>query len=292
MKLRDFLGFVAPILIFLTYTDGLFSETRDYEYKAKVDSNHTFQVQASKTFTVTKVDSALIASRKPTIISISCDDRILAQSSKFYEERQLNKAKKLVVAIEVTPTTCSAGALRITFVSPGLTAIELPFEIKLVNEGLSLEGINLLRSVKSSSLVRVVGTLSNLAQSKDSLFCLIKFYEGDDLMTGIVGELILLFEKEYGSYDNETTVCPIAAQGALAKSVGFCEAHSDDVSPFCLAYTQYIQIRQWYDEAISRLAEIRDRIDDVSSALRLDAEKTRRELEEEINAHQGNMTAD
>ncbi|HYX31603.1 MAG TPA: hypothetical protein VE954_00725 [Oligoflexus sp.] len=290
MKLRDLLGLVTLISLSLTHTDALFSETRDYEYKAKVDANHTFQVQATKTFTVTKVDSALIASRKPIAVSISCDDTILAQTSLFFDQSQFNKTKKLVVDAEVTPTTCTAGSVKVSFVSPGLTIEELPLDIKLVNEGLSLEGINLLRSAKSAALIRIVGTLSNLAQSKDSLFCLIKFYEGDDLMKGIVDELILLFDKEYGSYDDETTVCPIAAQGALAKSVEFCEANSEDVSPFCLAYTQYTQIRQWYDDAISRLVEIRDRIEDLSSALRIDAERTRKELDDEITAQQQKMT--
>ncbi|MCX6128138.1 MAG: hypothetical protein NTX25_03625, partial [Proteobacteria bacterium] len=125
----------------------------------------------------------------------------------------------------------------------------------LYNKGESnshlIKRISAERVQKKQDLIKIHSLMSNVAGSKESLFCLIESYQQDVLQEGIVASLTTQFEKQYGDFSRVNITCP--ASGALANEVEQCQAGSTELTIFCVVYEKYLGIKAWFDSSIDIL---------------------------------------
>ena len=107
------------------------------------------------------------------------------------------------------------------------------------------------KNQKKIEMAHVISKLSSYAGSKRYSFCLIINIQKDQLMTGLLMDLMSEYETLYGRFDSSDFECPLVQADKLAVNIEACVKDPLDLSPFCLLYDRYKNLEDWYEKTLS-----------------------------------------
>lgn len=268
------------ILVSILLTTKLFAgikinQESNIDLKTTLSTDNYYRLSVASTVKPMAVFSS-ISARIPVKLKIFCNDSLLDEDSFLYNKNLKDKPTTLQLDVSNFGTICPSYALKIVLEPNGIELeTSTPFySFSLNNQGTTAAYIASERVDRSQEMLQIIASLSDLAESKEALYCTIKSYENE--YPSLTEELIFQYSKRYAPYDQEKISCPVGAEGKLARNVSECERNPSSFDDFCLFYERYLLAKEWYYDSISRL----DKIKELNFA---DTTTLKNELQEEIS---------